>query len=142
MGSFYEINDTLLINESQGFPSDILNIECHQKNPVTLKDVEDKVFHFKDKPTARAFQLDPIRVFFFERTKNDKWLAWGKVFIQSLTIEHKPRENSHGESAISFIPGDWVTSGTYKIVEIYDPEYQKIYTSHEAPKAWNYFADN
>ena len=133
MGCFYEINDTLLLTKDQGFPSDILNIERHQKKPVTLKDVEGKIFHFKNKPAARAFQLDPVRVYFFERTENDKWLGWGRVFIQSLTIERTVDAPSDSGSSISFKPGDWVTSGTYKFIDIYDPEYQKIFTSHEAP---------
>ncbi len=45
MGCFYEINDTLLLTKDEGFPSDILNIERHQKNPVTLKDVDGKGVH-------------------------------------------------------------------------------------------------
>ena len=141
MGCFYEINDTLLLSKEQGFPSDLLNIERHQKNPVALKEVEGKIFHFENKPAARAFQLDPVRVYFFERTENDKWLGWGRVFIQSLTIERKkglPPTDPAGP--ISFKAGDWVTSGSFRIIDIYDPEYQKIFTLHEAPKAWNYFA--
>ena len=81
MGCFYEINDTLLLTKAQGFPSDILNIERHLKTPITLKDVEGKIFSFKNKPAARAFQLDPVRVYLFENTKDDKWLGWGSVFI-------------------------------------------------------------
>lgn len=140
MGCFYEINDTLLLTKDEGFPSDILNIERHQKNPVTLKDVDGKIFSFRDKSAARNFQLDPVRVYLFERTANDKWLGWGKVFIQSLTIERKkglPPTDPAGP--INFNEGDWVTSGTYRIIEIYDPEYQKIMTMHEAPKIWSYF---
>lgn len=140
MGCFYEINDTLLLKKDDGFPSDILNIERHRKNPVTLKDVDGKIFSFRNKPAARAFQLDPVRVYLFEWTANDKWLGWGRVFIQSLTIERKkglPPSDPAGP--ISFKADDWVTSGTFRIFEIYDPEYQKIFTLHEAPKAWNYF---
>jgi hypothetical protein len=142
MGSFYELNDTLLLTKNQGFPCGLLNIERHRQNPVTLKDVEGEIFHFHNKPAARAFQLDPVRVYFFERTENDKWLAWGKAFIQSLTIERKeglPPTDPSG--SISFKSGDWVTSGTFRIIEIYDPEYQRIFTSHEAPDAWNYFGN-
>lgn len=40
---------------------------------------------------------------------------------------------------ISFNAGDWVTSGTFRIFDICDPDYQKVFTLHEAPKAWNYF---
>ena len=90
MGCMYEINDTLLLNKDQGFPCDILSFERHQKNPVTLKDVAGKLFSFRNKAAARAFQLDPVRVYLFESTDNDKWLGWGRVFIQSLTIERKP----------------------------------------------------
>ncbi len=140
MGCFYEINDTLLLTKDQGFPSDILNIERHQKTPVTLKDVEGKIFSFRNKTSARAFQLDPVRVFLFELTENDKWLGWGKVFIQSLTIERKKGlAPTDPAGPISFNAGDWVTSGTFRIIEICDPDYQKVFTLHEAPKAWNYF---
>jgi len=140
MGCFYEINDTLLLTRSQVFPSEILNIERHQANPVTLKDVAGKVFRFKGKPAARAFQLDPVRVYLFENTENDKWLGWGRVFIQSLTIKRKRGlAPSDPSGPISFNAGDWVTSGTYVFIDIYDPDYQKIFTTHEAPAAWNYF---
>ncbi|MEO8133178.1 MAG: hypothetical protein ABI831_04280 [Betaproteobacteria bacterium] len=140
MGCSYEFNDTLLLTKDQGFPSDLLNIKRHQKKPVTLKDVEGKTFSFKDKPAARAFQLDPVRVYLFELTANDKWLGWGRAFIQSLTIERKaglPPSDPAGP--ISFNAGDWVTSGTFRIIDIYDPKYQKIFTLHEAPAIWNYF---
>lgn len=40
MGCTYEINDTLLLTKAQGFPSDILNIERHQKSPITLQDAD------------------------------------------------------------------------------------------------------
>lgn len=141
MGCFYEINDTLVITKEQGFPSDIFNIEKHQKNPVTLKDVEGKIFHFKNKPAARAFQLDPVRVFFAERTENDKWLFWGKVYIESITITRAPgAPDNDRDSSISFKPEDWVTAGTFKVIQVYNPEYQRIFTNNEAPPAWNYFA--
>lgn len=140
MGCFYEINDTLLLTKDQGFPSDILDIERHQKKPITVADVKGKLFSFRNKPAARAFQLDPVRVYLFENTKNDKWLGWGRAFIQSLTIERrKGLEPSDPAGPISFNASDWVTSGTFVIIDIYDPQYQKIFTSHEAPQAWNYF---
>ena len=133
MGCFYEINDTLLLTKDQGFPSDILDIERHQKKPITVADVKGKLFSFRNKPAARAFQLDPVRVYLFENTKNDKWLGWGRAFIQSLTIERrKGLEPSDPAGPISFNASDWVTSGTFVIIDIYDPQYQKIFTSHEA----------
>lgn len=140
MGCSYEINDTLLLTKAQGFPSDLLNIERHQQNPITLADVAGKVFRFRNKPVARAFQLDPVRVYMFENTDDDKWLGWGRVFIQSLTIKRKRGLGPSDPSGpIHFNPGDWVTSGTYVFIDIYDPAYQRIFTTHEAPEAWNYF---
>lgn len=139
MGCFYELNDTLLLNAEQGFPSDVFNYERHIKNPVTLKDVEGKIFRFQGKTAARAFQLDPVRCFFFENTENGKWLAWGHAAIQSLTIEHKQDVKVDPKNPIHFNPDDWVTSGTYKVIAVYDPDYQRIFTSHEAPAAWNFF---
>jgi predicted cupin superfamily sugar epimerase len=139
MGCFYELNDTLLLTKEQGFPSDVFDYKQHITDPVKLSDVKDKVFQFKGKPAARAFQLDPVRVYLFERTSNDKWLAWGEVLIQSLNIEHVKESHTPG-NAIKFQPGDWITSGTFKILKIFDPEYQRIFTTNEAPEAWNFFA--
>ena len=141
MGCFYELNDTLLLTADQGFPSDVFDYARHVANPVTLKDVENRVFQFKGKPAARAYQLDPVRVFLFERTSNDKWLAWGEVLIQSVEIEHVKESHTAG-NAIAFQSGDWMTSGTFKILKVYDPEYQRIFTMNEAPSAWNFFADD
>lgn len=140
MGCAYEINDTLLLTREQGFPCDVFDYESHVKNPVTSADVAGKLFHFKGKPTARAFQLDPVRVYFIENTEEGKWLMWGKAFIQSLTIEHVKTTVDPG-NAIKFQPGDWMTSGSFIVSEVYDPEYQRIATSHEVPAAWNFFAD-
>jgi hypothetical protein len=139
MGCAYEINDTLLLSAEQGFPSDVFSYERHVANPVTTADVAGRIFHFTGKPVARAFQLDPVRVYFVENTVEGKWLVWGKAFIQSLLIE-KVKTTTNPQNAIEFQPGDWLTSGTYKIDEIYDPEYQRIFTSRETPTAWNFFA--
>ena len=140
MGCAYEINDTLLLSQDQGFPSDVFSYEAHVAKPVTTADVAGKVFKFHDKPAARAFQLDPVRVFLVENTTNDKWLVWGKAFIESLTIEHV-NTTVDPSNAIKFEPGDWMTSGTFKVVEVYDPDYQKVFTTHETPTAWNFFGD-
>lgn len=139
MGCFYEINDTLLLTRAQGFPSHIFNYKRHVKNPVTLKDVKNRIFSFKGRPAPRAFQLDPVRVFFIENTPDDKWLAWGKVVIESLHIVHKPKAKVDPKNPIAFIPDDWETSGTYRVIEVYDPAYQRVFTMNETPPLWNFF---
>jgi hypothetical protein len=55
------------------------------------------------------------------------------IFIQTLKIEKKLQPEG------SWKEGDWITSGTYKIVDIYDPVYQETFTRHEAPPDRNYF---
>jgi hypothetical protein len=132
MGSYIEINDTLQLTTEQGFPADLLNLEGHRKKPVTLAAVKDSIFEFKSKLAARMFQLDPVRVYYVHNI-NDKWLFWGRVFIQSLKIEKKLQPDG------SWKEGDWMTSGTYRIVDIYDPVYQETFTRHEAPPDRNYF---
>lgn len=131
MGSYVEINDTLQLTTEQGFPK-ILNLQNHLKKPITLADVEGKIFKFKDKISARIFQLDPVRVYFVHNI-DGKWLFWGRVFIQSETIYKKLDDKGN------WVEGEWYTSGTYKIIDIYDPEYQKRFTLHEAPADRNYF---
>lgn len=132
MGSYIEINDTLQLTEEQGFPVDTFSLEAHRKNPVTLKDVEGKIFHFKNKPSARIFQLDPVRVFYVHNIEG-KWLFWGHVFMQSQTIEKK--FNPDG----TWTDGQWVTSGTYIIEKVYDPKFQEVFTRQEAPHDRNFF---
>lgn len=132
MGSYVEINDTLQLTSAQGFPDGIFDYECHQKTPVTLADVAGKVFEFKNKPSARLFQLDPVRVYFVHNI-DGKWLFWGRVLIQSQEITKKLEDDGSwdGES--------WKTSGTYTILNVYDPEYQKTFTYNEAPDDRNFF---
>jgi hypothetical protein len=81
---------------------------------------------------ARIFQLDPVRVYYVHNI-DGKWLFWGRVFIQTLKIEKKLQPDR------SWKEGDWITSGTYKIVDIYDPVYQETVTRHEAQPDRNYF---
>jgi hypothetical protein len=127
-----EINDTLQLTTEQGFPADLLDLKKHQKKPIKLNDVQGKIFEFKDKASARIFQLDPVRVYYVHNIKG-KWLFWGRVFIQSLTIYKNVDAKGNWKE------GDWLTSGTYKIIDIYDPSYQKTFTLHEAPPDRNYF---
>ena len=132
MGSMVEINDTLQLTTEQGFPADLLDLKKHQKTPIKLSAVQGKIFEFKDKPSARIFQLDPVRVYYVHNI-DGKWLFWGRVFIQSLTIYKNVDAKGNWKE------GDWLTSGTYKIIDIYDPSYQKTFTLHEAPPDRNYF---
>jgi hypothetical protein len=125
MGSMIEINDTLQLTTEQGFPADILDLARHRKNPVTLEEVGNRLFSFQNKPNARMFQLDPVRVYYVHNI-GGKWLFWGHVFIQSLSITRDPK-------------GNWVTGGTYKIVEIYPPDYQEIFSRRESPPGAGYF---
>ena len=132
MGSFIEINDTLQITEAQGFPASILDLKRHEREPITIDEVEGVVFSFKDKPSARIFQKDPVRVFLVQNI-DDKWLFWGHVLLQSQTVRKdlKPDGSWDGES--------WMTDGTYVISKIYDPQYQKECTKIESPEGLSYF---
>ena len=125
MGTMVEINDTLQLTREQGFPADLLDLASHRADPITLERVQDRIFTFQGKPNARMFQLDPVRVYFVHNI-DGKWLFWGHVFIQSLTI------NKDAD-------GKWVTGGTYKIVELYAPEYQETFTRSESPPGAGYF---
>lgn len=132
MGSIVEINDTLELTTEQGFPAKILDLKKHLIKPITLDVVKDKIFKFKDKPTARIYQLDPVRVYYVHNI-NGKWLFWGRVFIQTEMIYKKLDSNGNWNV------GEWLTSGTYKIIDVYDPDYQKRFTLHEAPLDRNFF---
>lgn len=131
MGSFIEINDTLQITTAQGFPASLLNIENHRKNPVTHSDFAGTLFTFKNKPRQRVFQSDPVRVYYVHNI-DGKWLFWGRILIQSQTIEKTLDPDGKWT-------GEWATSGTYSIMDIYDPEYQETFTRREAPDDRNFF---
>lgn len=126
MGSYIELNDTLQITTEQGFPEDILNLLKHQSNPIKLEDVSDKIFEFHNKPKARIYHLPPTRCFLVQNV-NGKWLYWGKIIMIEQTISN--------DSAT----GTQNTSGKYKIIEIYDPEYQIQITKHETSEGLSYF---
>jgi len=122
MGSQIELNDTLQITTEQGFPEVILNIDEHKENPVTIDQVEGKVFEFKDKPGARIYQIPPTRCFLVHNISG-KWLYWGKILMLEQTINSETN----------------TTSGKFKIIEIYDPEYQEQITRHECPEGKSFF---
>jgi len=121
MGGYIEINDTLQITTKQGFPEERLNLEKHQKSPITLDDVKDKIFEFYDKSNARIYHVPPTRNFLVHNI-DGKWIFWGKILIIEQTIK------SEGEKHI--------TSGKYKIIKIYDPEYQKQVTINESDSSY------
>lgn len=130
MGSLIEINDTLQLTEAQGFPSDLLDLERHRRSPLTLADVQGRVFSFQHKDGARIFHVPDVRVY-FAHNRDGKWLFWGHVFVLSQTIQVAALSPS-GEYS-------FVTSGTYKIVELYDPVYQELFTNRESPPGRSYF---
>lgn len=132
MGTFVELNDTLQLTTAQGFPADIFDFAAHSRKPVTLDQVRDCVFKFHNKPSARIFQLDPVRVFYVHNI-DGKWLFWGHVLIQSLSIEKAIGVDG------TWNGNDWVTSGTYRVENVYDPAYQRLFTEREAPADRNYF---
>jgi len=76
--------------------------------------------------------FDPVRVYFVHNI-NGKWLFWGRVLIQSQKVEKQL--NTDGTWNV----GSWKTSGTYTILNVYDPEYQKTFTLNEAPDDRNYY---
>jgi hypothetical protein len=124
MGSHIELNDTLQITTEQGFPADILNLERHKKKPIALNDVKGKVFDFNNKPGARIYHPSPCRCFLVHNI-NGKWLYWGKIVLMEQTIKGESEKTQ-------------TTSGKYKIIEIYDPDYQKQITRHESPEGLSY----
>jgi len=132
MGSTIELNDTLQITTEQGFPSALLDYEKHIKNPIGVELVRDRVFTFSDKPNVRFFQTDPVRVYLVHNI-NGKWLFWGRAYIQSQLISKKLEKDG------SWIEGNWVTSGSFKIVDLYPPDYQRMFTQREAPAGKSFF---
>src|SRR5262249_37610768 len=117
---------------NKAFLADLLNRESHCKKPVKLEDVANRVFRFQGKPNVRIFQFDPVRVYLVHDI-DEKWLFWGRIFIQSQSITKKLGFDG------AWKEDDWDTSGTYKIIDIYEPEYQKTFTMREAPQDKNYF---
>jgi len=140
MGTMVEINDTLQLTTEQGFPSKILDRGVHCKKPITLDALRGQVFEFKHKPSARIFQLDPVRVYWVHNI-DGKWLFWGRVLIQTLSIEKN--RCTDGSRIVKPSRGepdaDWLTSGTYTVLDLYDPVYQETFTRHEAPADRNFF---
>lgn len=132
MGSIIEINDTLQITADQGFPSTLLSLEKHLKEPITLSEVKGKVFSFAKKDRARIYQGDPVRVYLVQNI-DGKWLFWGKIYIQSQTISKKL------DAQGNWLADQWETSGTFIIVDLYEPLYQREFTIRESPPGMSFF---
>lgn len=119
MGSQIEFNDTLKISKARGFPVG-LNLEDHLKTPAESQRFVGRTFTFWN-PGERIYPRPPTRVFLVEEMPKGDWLYWGHVHIVRQTM----------------IAGK--TSGDFKIVKIYDPEYQRLMTKNEAPEGKSYF---
>ena len=124
MGGKIEMNSALQITAEQGFPDKILDVEKHQKNPISIDEVEDAVFEFHDKSNARIYQVPPSRNFLIQNI-DGKWIYWGMVLIIEQTIKWDGKHSS--------------TSGKFKIISIFNPEYQKLITKNESRSGCSYF---
>lgn len=138
MGSILEINDSLQLTTEQGFPADLFDLKRHRRKPITLADVGNRLFSFEGKPRPRFFHLDPVRVFWFHNI-GGKWLAWGHVVIQQQTISRNPDAKPHSGDVNVSDADQWVTSGTYRVDQIYDPDYQRAFTKNDIPAELSYF---
>ncbi len=107
MGSLIEINDTLRITKTQGFPK-VLDYKKHVKKPFKASDFRGKVFEFRNKPKVRIYQIPPVRNFLVEDI-NGKWLYWGLIHI--IEVRHDNIKQT--------------TSGKFKIIYINSPEEMK-----------------
>ena len=122
MGSLIEINDTLKIPKERGFPKG-LSLDAHVVDPQTSSVFVGQEFEFWNND-ERLYHRPPTRVFLVEEMPNGKWLYWGNSLITSQTIE------------------EGKTKGRYKIVKIYQPDFQRQITVEESPKGKSYFIDN
>ena len=121
MGSFVELNDTLQITAEQGFPKELV-LEKHLKKPFTEKRFEGKVFSFSNKEGARIYHPAPTRCFLVHNI-GGKWLYWGKILVIEQTINAESK----------------TTSGKFKVIKVYGPEYQRQITINESPEGKSFF---
>ena len=124
MGSIIEFNDTLSITTEQGFPEEVLNLGRHEAGEIDIRDIENQIFEFQNKSGARVYQPAPTRCFLVHNIKG-KWLYWGKVVMLEQCIKGDSQENQK-------------TSGKFKIIQLYDLDYQEQVTKHESPEGKNY----
>ena len=122
MGSLIEINDTLKISKERGFPKD-LTLAVHIANPSDSIKLLGQKFDFWNEG-LRSYNDSPTRVFLVEELSGKKWLYWGHAVITSQTRE------------------DNKTSGRYRIVQIYQPDFQRQMTIEESPAGRSYFDES
>jgi hypothetical protein len=139
MGSLVEINDTLQITTEEGFPADLFSLARHRARPITLAEVGDRVFQFSGKVGPRFFHLDPVRVYWYHNI-GGRWLAWGHIVMQEQTITRNPKFTAHQGAINVSDPAQWVTNGCYKVLKIYDPQYQEEFTRRDLPPELSYFS--
>lgn len=139
MGSILEFNDTLQLTTEQGFPAHIFDLDRHRADPITVDQVKDQAFEFNDKPGPRFFHLDPVRVYWFHNIEG-LWLAWGQILVHKQTISRNPNPPPHQGPPNVSDPQQWVTSGEYTILKIYDPTFQEQFTQNETPPGLSYFS--
>jgi hypothetical protein len=106
--STFELNDTLQITKSQGFPT-VLDIERHLVNPIQTDTLEGLDFSFTDKPGLRNFVVPPVRCFLVENI-DGKWLYWGHCHILETRTDYINR----------------TTSGRYRIILLFSPAEIKV----------------
>lgn len=121
------MNDTLRISVEQGFPAHILNLERHRRKPITADELSLMVFGFHSKKGVRRYHPAPIRNFLVQDI-DGKWLYWGKILMLMQIVEGEDAETNQ-------------TSGKYRVLEIYDPVYQRQITMHESPSGLSYFSE-
>lgn len=123
MGSIIETNDTLQITPKQGFPAELV-LERHLQEPYELKDFENKIFEFRDKPGLRVYHAPPVRNFLVEN-RDGKWIYWGLAHILETTLDLVNKK----------------TSGKFKVIKLYTPEEMKeVFSLTDGMAKTNYFA--
>ena len=61
--------------------------------------------------------------------------------MQEQTITRNPTPSPHSGAVNVSDPDQWMTTGKYKILKIYDPEYQEEFTRNDLPPELSYFHD-
>jgi hypothetical protein len=138
MGNYVEINDILQITEEQGFPSDLFNVENYQKGySIDIESIKSREFNFSNKDGHRIYGMG-TRIYLVQNI-NDKWVFWGKVQITAQTVKKVTADNYDSDNWDPKDSKNFETSGSYKIIEIFEPQYQIDFTKNESIKNKSYF---